>query len=268
MKSWAKRSLRSLPLLAFAVSVCLAQSADPSAKVVIQSGQVSAMTASGLKALFPGDVVKPQQIIMTGADGYAQLQVSDGSTFEVFPNSRVSFREHAGSLSDLLNVWLGRVKVYIQHLNGVPNYNKVSSPTAIISVRGTVFEVAVEDDDGTTFVKVDEGLVDVRNQTAAGDPISLRPGDSIRVFKNQPLAARKIDRGVGNVIIRAAQQALYDIVLRPRTSGGITPGGGTTSGGGATGTANGDTGKGGSGGTTTPPGAPSTPEAPSSPGAP
>jgi hypothetical protein len=267
MKYWAKRSLRSLPLLAFAVSVCLAQSADPSAKVVIQSGQVSAMTASGLKALFPGDVVKPQQIVITGADGYAQLQVSDGSTFEVFPNSRVSFREHAGSLSDLLNVWIGRVKVYIQHLNGVPNYNKVSSPTAIISVRGTVFEVAVEDDDGTTFVKVDEGLVDVRNQTAAGDPISLHPGDSIRVFKNQPLAARKIDRGVGNVIIRAAQQALYDIVLRPRTSGGITPGGSTTSGGNA-GTANGDTGKGGSGGTPTTPGAPSSPDAPSSPGAP
>jgi hypothetical protein len=264
MKSWAKRSLRSLPLLAFAVSVCLAQTADPSAKVVIQSGQVSAMTASGLKALFPGDRVKPQQIIVTGSDGYAQLQVSDGSTFEVFPNSRVSFREHAGSLSDLLNVWIGRVKVYIQHLNGVPNYNKVSSPTAIISVRGTVFEVAVEDDDGTTFVKVDEGLVDVRNHTAAGNAISLRPGDSIRVFKSQPLAARKIDRGIGNVIIRAAQQALYDIVLQPRTSGGVTPGGGTTSGG-ATGTANGDTGK---GGTTTTSGSPSSPDAPASPGAP
>jgi hypothetical protein len=265
MKSWAKGSLRSLPLLAFAVSVCLAQTPDPSAKVVIQSGQVSAMTASGLKALFPGDSVKPQQIIVTGSDGYAQLQVSDGTTFEVFPNSRVSFREHTGSLSDLLNVWIGRVKVYIQHLNGVPNYNKVSSPTAIISVRGTVFEVAVEDDDGTTFVKVDEGLVDVRNHTAAGDPVSLRPGDSIRVFKNQPLAVRKIDRGVGNVIVRAAQQALYEVVLHPQSGGGIIPGGAS---GGGSGSGNGDTGKGGNGGTTTPPGPPSSPSAPSSPGAP
>ncbi len=264
MRSVAQISLRVVAL-AFAASVCLAQNPDASAKVVIQSGQVSAITAGGLRALFPGDMVKPQQIIVTGSDGYAQLQVSDGSTFEVFPNSRVSFREHTGSLSDLLNVWIGRVKVYIQHLNGVPNYNKVSSPTAIISVRGTVFEVAVEDDDGTTFVKVDEGLVDVRNQTAAGDAVSLHPGDSVRVFKNQPLALRKIDRGVGNVIVRAAQEALQEIVLRPRSNGGVAPGGGTTTAGGSAPTsgttANGDTGKGKDGGT-------STPTAPSGPGAP
>jgi len=35
-----------------------------------------------------------EQIIVTGADSYAQFQVSDGSTFEVFSNAKVVFRDN------------------------------------------------------------------------------------------------------------------------------------------------------------------------------
>ena len=41
-----------------------------------------------------GDVVEPKQIIVTGPDGYAKFQLTDGSTFEVgvqkSPDSRGS----------------------------------------------------------------------------------------------------------------------------------------------------------------------------------
>jgi hypothetical protein len=263
------RTVRIL-LVAVAAAVCLAQPhlPDYSAKVIEQMGQVSALGGQGLQALFPNDAVKPQQTIVTGPDGFARFQVSDGSTFEVFPNSKVVFREHLGNFEEILNLTIGRVKVFIQHLNGLPNYNKVSSPTAVISVRGTIFDVVVEDDEGTTRVSVDEGLVDVRNITAPGDGVLVNPGESIRVYRNQPLALRQIDKGSA---IREALRAARDIMLQTglgRNRGPLGLPGGTVGSGGA----NGDKGKGG-GSTPTAPGAPGSPTttttgAPSAPGAP
>ena len=262
-------------LVAAAAAVCLAQPhlPDYSAKVIELTGQVSALGGQGVQALFQNDAVKPQQTIITG-DGYARFQVSDGSTFEVFPNSKVVFRQHLGNLEDILNVVIGRVKVVIQHLNGLPNYNKVSSPTAVISVRGTVFDVIVEDEEGTTLVSVDEGLVGVQNWTAPGNPVLVNPGESIRVYKNQPLALRQIDKGSA---VRDALRTAEDIMARiwlGRNRGGLgLPGGGPTVPG--SGGTNGDKGKGGAT-TPTAPGAPgststgtsTTTTAPSAPGAP
>jgi len=249
------RTVRML-LTAAAGGVCLAQQAIPDhgARVIVQYGQLSALADNGLRALSVGDSLKPQQIVVTGPDGYGQFQVADGSTFEVFANSKVMFREHVGTLDEILNVLIGHVRVYIQHLNGLPNYNKVTSPTAVISVRGTIFEVIVEDEDGTTFVSVDEGLVGVRNQTAPGGEVELNPGDSIRVIRNQPLQPRGIDRGgVFRGVLRAAEEAVYQ-VLRQSGSVARVPGGvgGTV----PVASGNGDKGKGG----TAPPSAPGPPQ--------
>jgi len=243
-------------LTAAAAAVCLAQPGSPdyAAKVIEQYGQVSALTDNGQRPLSLGDSLKPQQMIVTGGDGYAKFQVSDGSTFEVFANSKLIFREHLTNLEEILNVVIGRVKVYIQHLNGLPNYNKVQSPTAVISVRGTAFDVVVEDDEGTTFVSVDEGVVNVRNWTAPGDSVNLRTGDSIRVFRNQPLQALARDKSlIIRGILRAAEDAAHVLLQPTGRVGGPMPGGGTV----AAPTGNGDKGKGTGTGT-----------APSAPGAP
>src|SRR5260370_11203365 len=164
--------------------------------------------------MFKGGTVKQQQIIVTGPDGYAQFQISDSSTFEVFPNSRLVFRPTLGNWKDLLDVWLGRVKVFIYHAPGVPNHNQVSSPTAVISVRGTTFDVSVEDED-TTVVSVDEGLVTVRNHTTFQDKdFYLRQGESVRVIRNVSLIAGKIDKsGVYRLALKATRDAVYQILL-------------------------------------------------------
>jgi len=44
-------------------------------------------------ALHVDEQISPQKMIVTGPDGYAILQVADGSTIEVFPNSKFAFRE-------------------------------------------------------------------------------------------------------------------------------------------------------------------------------
>src|SRR5690242_20336395 len=149
--------------------VCSAQSpaplsfgSDGAARVLQSTGQVSVLKDSTPWALQVGSSVFVQQIIVTGPDGFAIFQVSDGSTFEVYPNSRVTFRANPANLKDLLDVWLGRVKVHIQKLGGQPNNNRVITPTAVISVRGTVFDVSVEDHE-STLVAVEEGLVEVQH---------------------------------------------------------------------------------------------------------
>jgi len=161
-----------------------------------------------------GDTIATQQVVITGPDGYAEFQVADGSHFEVFQNSRVIFRNNPGDWRDLLDVLIGKVKVQIEKLGGLPNPNKVRTPTAVISVRGTVFDVNVEDDDATTLVLVEEGQVEVRHLLRGGEGRLLNQGEWIRVFKNQAIADKVVDRGaVMQRALRATMDAVYQVVL-------------------------------------------------------
>jgi hypothetical protein len=241
--------------------------AQKSAKVLVQSGNVSFIKdASGYSfALLDKTEIMPGYTIKTGADGYAKCQVlSDGSTFEVFPNSEVVYRR-TNSVGDLLNVWLGKVKVMIQHLPGVPNPNNLTTPTALISVRGTVFDVDVEDEDGTTFVAVDEGAVDVHHLLKPSRDVRLNPGSSIKVFPNQPLAPLTDRGGLLYKFYQQTMKGLQEIIYN-RPGGAGNPGGGTS--GPVNGGNNGDKSKDGS--KTTGTGAPTTPgtAAPPTPGTP
>ena len=224
-------------------------------------GRVSVLKDGMEWARTTGDIVEPKQLIITGSDGYAKFQLADGSTFEVFQDARVVFRDTPG-WTELLNVLIGRVKVYIEHRNG-PNPQRVTTQTAVISVRGTVFDVDVEDEDATTLVSVEEGTVNVRHQRFGGNAVELRTGESLRVFKDQPLA-RAVDKGgAARVALRAAAQAVYDALYRRTITGGGSSGGGGTPG--PSGGPQGDKGHGGSnggaggpsgGGTAAPPAAP------------
>jgi len=229
-----RRWLVILTAAVVSAGVCSAQTppsfmTEKAATVVQLTGQVSVLRDSTPWALNLGDWVQVRQVILSGADGFAVLQVSDGSTFEVFPNSRVVFRNNPGNLRDLLDLLIGRVKVHIQKFGGQPNPNRVQTPTAVISVRGTIFDVTVEDEEATTLVYVEEGSVAVRHSLiASGEPKILNAGEYVRVYKNQPLARKSIDKG--SVIqhgLRAAADALYTILYRmPRTGGGTGAGGG------------------------------------------
>jgi ferric-dicitrate binding protein FerR (iron transport regulator) len=217
-------SARALHTLLMAALLVASLHAQDYAKVLVQLGRVSfTRDASGYQfALLDSTLVGPGYTIKTGADGYAKLQVSDGSTFEVFPNSEVVYRK-TNSINDLLNVWLGKVKVVIQHLPGVPNPNNVTTPTALISVRGTVFDVDVEDDEGTTFVSLDEGVVDVHHLLLPSPNVRLAPGGSVRVYANQPL---RVLRDHGNLMYKVyqhVQQGLYDWIYSRPGGGGNVP---------------------------------------------
>lgn len=241
------QSSRQVKIAVFAgmVAACAAQAQMPqlpgwvgpngAAKVLVAEGNVSVLKDTQAWALMAGQSIPPRQEIVTGHDGYALLELSDGSRFEVFANSRATFRHNSGNLRDLIDLWVGRVKVHINKLNGEPNPNRVRTPTAVISVRGTIFDVVVDPEEDVTTVAVEEGQVAVQHAILPYTEAKvLNPGDSIRVYKNAPIARNRIDRGM---IAQKVARALSDLAVfrGPRLgSGGSAPGagGGSIPGGG------------------------------------
>jgi hypothetical protein len=139
-------------------------------------------------AISVGDSIQVRQLIVTGEDGHALFQVSDGSTFEVFPNSQVVFRKNPPTWKDLIDLLVGRVRVQIEHMGTIPNPTRMLTPTAVISVRGTIFDVSVDSDDESTVVEVEEGVVEVRHALLPSEGRTLTTGESIKVNKNEPIA--------------------------------------------------------------------------------
>ena len=233
-----KLSLLAAALFAVCAPVGSAQVApfdatSYAAKVITQSGQVSIFKDAQPWALSVGDAVQAKDLIITGADGHALLQVSDGSTFEVFPNSRVVFRKNPPNWKDFIDVLVGRVRVHIEHFGITPNPNRVLTPTAVISVRGTTFDISVDDDDETTLVEVEEGTVEVQHALLPrGNSKVLTAGESLKVYRSEPIA-KNIDKGgIARQVLRSMADAVVTVATRVPNSGigGI---GGTAAGGSA-----------------------------------
>jgi hypothetical protein len=225
-------------LIGFAAMLCaLATTAfgqfsgQNAATVVVADGNVSVLRDENIWALFPGNDVRVGETIVTGEDGYAELAVSDGSSFTVYPNSKVVFRKNPGSLRDLVDVFLGRIKIHIQKLEGRPNPYRIFTPTAVISVRGTTFDVMVDDSE-TTVVIVDEGLVGVSHRLLPSTrDVEVGAGESLVIERYVPLARARVDKSrvvqVAGDVARGLGQILNRVGGNGGSSGGGSGGGGT-----------------------------------------
>ena len=242
-------------LMAMMSVVCVGQflpsdAGNYAAKVLTASGQVSVMKDFRPWAVSAGESIGVTQMIVTGEDGHAVLQVSDGSTVEVYPNSQFVFRKNPGNWRDLIDLFLGRVRVHIEHLGTTPNPNRILTPVAVISVRGTTFDVTVNEDDETTMVEVEDGTVEVRHALLSGNAAVLNAGEVFRVYKSEPIAQR-MDRR--NALLQILRVGVNVVAIVGRSSG---PGSIKLPGGGGTG------GVGDTGGKTPPPSAPPPPPPP------
>ncbi len=224
-------------ILLLATLAVSAPAADPAvaARAVELAGRVSVVRNGELWAVLGTAPVQPGETIVTGPDGHAIFQLADGSKFEVFPDSKVVFRDNRGNWRDLLDIYLGKVKIEIQKLGGRPNPYRVNSPTALIAVRGTVFEVSVAGDE-TTTVAVEEGLVSVSHKLHPSE-VQVGPGETITVRPAEPLVPPGIGKArlAARIISTALDHALETIRTggpgggsRPPAAGGTpAPGGGT-----------------------------------------
>lgn len=153
------------------------------ATVAELKGKVSLRSPQG--ELIPpkqGLTLTPESTIET-AKGSAVLNLEDGSQVLIKPNSRIVLKSPETSTGFYLRQWLGRIIVKAQkRLGNTPSF-QMGTPTAVISVRGTRFEVEVKDKSRTS-VSVYEGLVEVRG--VKGQPVLLGPGFSTSVQENNP----------------------------------------------------------------------------------
>lgn len=237
---WTHRSRAASALLALWLALAVLPGllhaqfggGEGDATLVSAVGDVSVLRNNAIWALFLNDSVQPGETIVTGPEGFAEFRVADGSSFQVYPDSRVVFRKNSGTLRDLLDVYLGRVKVYIQHLGGRPNRHRIFTPTAVISVRGTIFEVSVDETE-TTLIAVDEGAVGVSHRLLPNnEEIAVEAGQSLIVYRDAPLAKAGIDKGRAVRVMEGLARAAASVWQRSRGPGGSAPSGGGNGGGG------------------------------------
>src|SRR5712691_7363472 len=173
-----------LTLLLFLPSGLWAQAA---LKASLVSGTVEWRAVSS-KSFRPMTTSQPVQVgdeVRTGPDAQLILEVPDGSYMVVAENSKLIVEDFwSGNLRSLMNLMVGKVRFYVQRLGGRPNPYRVTTPTALIAVRGTTFEVTV-DDAQLAEVRCLEGRVAVETVglpnreviLEAGRKTLVRPGD-------------------------------------------------------------------------------------------
>lgn len=160
-----------------------AQSAAVEARVSSVSGSatISGNGQNGAR-LARGVILALGHEIDTRGGGRVVIDLSDGSQVVVLPGSRLVVGDYrsAGSLRELLQITLGRIRVKINRFKNKPNPYRIKSPTASIAVRGTEFEVAVESS-GETRVVVSEGAVEVSSLRDSANSLLAEPGRNVVV---------------------------------------------------------------------------------------
>lgn len=145
-----------------------------------------------------GTVLSAESSIET-AKGSVLLQLQDGSQVLVKPHSHVVLKAPDQPKGLSLELLIGKVVNKItKRLGNAPSF-RMGTPTAVITVRGTRFEVEVNKKLRTSVVVYD-GLVEVQGFGPGAAPVFVRPGFITNVDRDRsPSQPRQlVDSGEGN----------------------------------------------------------------------
>jgi hypothetical protein len=124
----------------------------------------------------------------------------------------------SGNLRSLINLMTGKVRFYVQRLGGRPNPYRVTTPTALIAVRGTTFEVTI-DEAQIAEVRCFEGRVAVEAVGLPNREVILEPGRKTLVRPNEyplPPVSNEAEL-IKNRVIHVVKKNV------PETNGGNAP---------------------------------------------
>jgi hypothetical protein len=177
------------------------------ARATIVTGKVTRNRDAQPWALSTGERVPIQQVISTGPDGYAHFEVAGGSSFDIFANSRVGFRQNASSAGDLLDVIEGRVRIHLKPQPGQAQ-QRILTPSAWISATQEATVGIAIDEDAAMRIDVLEGEVRVQHTLLPrSEPTIVRAVDAILVHDDQRIS-RRLDRGS---LYRYTVKPLHDL---------------------------------------------------------
>jgi hypothetical protein len=132
-----------------------------------------------------GQVLPAGTVIETGEGRLVLVLRTDESEILVQPHTRLVVTEPAPGNWNALQILLGRVRAYIRKRTGGAPPFQMGTPSAVIAVRGTRFDVEVNGR-GVSEVDVFDGLVEVASASSAGSSVLVGPGFSTRVGIGTP----------------------------------------------------------------------------------
>jgi ferric-dicitrate binding protein FerR (iron transport regulator) len=127
-----------------------------------------------------GQVLPSGTVLDTGDGRLVLVLRTDESEILVQPHTRLVVTEPSSGNWNAVEILLGRVRAYIRKRTGGAPPFQMGTPSAVIAVRGTRFDVEVYGR-GVSEVDVFDGLVEVASSTIPGSSVLVRPGFSTRV---------------------------------------------------------------------------------------
>lgn len=125
--------------------------------------------------------VLPEESVIDTRDGRLLLTLpADESQILVQPKTRIVLHQPSPNNWNSLELLLGRIRAFIQKRTGGAPPFQLGTPSAVIAVRGTRFDVDV-DKKGTTEVDVLDGIVEVSGLSVPNKSVLITPGFFTRV---------------------------------------------------------------------------------------
>lgn len=131
-----------------------------------------------------GEVLPPGTLLET-RNGRLLLRLSDGSQVLIRAHTRLLVQQSDPADPSYFQLLLGRIRAFINKQTGGEGLFQLGTPSAVITVRGTVFDVEVNPRH-VTEVDVFEGLVEVYGRGVFGASVLVEPGFSTRVGIDTP----------------------------------------------------------------------------------
>jgi hypothetical protein len=122
----------------------------------------------------------PAGTILDTGGGRLLLRLSDGSEVLVRSHTRLQLQQPSLTDPSYLQLLLGRIRALINKRTGGTVPFELGTPSAVIAVRGTQFDVEVNRRN-VTEVDVIDGLVEVSSRNPGAGSVLLEPGFSTRV---------------------------------------------------------------------------------------
>ena len=125
-----------------------------------------------------GETLPPGTVLETGG-GKLLLQLTDGSQVLIRAHTRLTVQQPSPTYPGYFQLLLGRIRAMItKHTGGAPPF-ELGTPSAVIAVRGTQFEVEVNRQQETE-VDVSQGVVEVTGRYSHTS-VLVQAGSSTRV---------------------------------------------------------------------------------------
>jgi FecR-like protein len=184
--------LAHLGLLLLSIAVCAAgaQEQQPSAATTTaaNAGATIAEWKGDVHLSLPGQPTSnplrgeqlPAGTILDTGSGRLLLRMSDGSEMLVHSHTRLQLQQPSVTDPSYFQLLLGRIRAVINKRTGGTAPFEMGTPSAVIAVRGTQFDVEVNRR-SVTEVDVIDGLVEVSSRNPGWGSVFLEPGFSTRV---------------------------------------------------------------------------------------